>query len=105
MQDTHQRVEINDTWPNHKFDRSCNQHGYDNLRLVGRELDFAMESRNIQDAIDYIESAREKIANRIFTLRVAEGYGWEIAAALPDTQDEWLKGKDNLIKRQKRWQM
>jgi len=35
----------------------------------------------------------------MFTLKVAEGYGWEIASALPDTQDEWLKGKDDLIEK------
>ncbi|RIB10522.1 hypothetical protein C2G38_183565 [Gigaspora rosea] len=60
-----------------------------------------MESRNVQDAINCIESVREKIANRMFTLRVAEGYGWDIAAALPNTQDDWLKRKDSLIKKAK----
>ncbi|CAG8513685.1 26233_t:CDS:2, partial [Gigaspora rosea] len=101
IQDTRQRVEINDAWPNHKFEKYRDQHEYDTLRLVGRELDLAMESRNVQDAINCIESVREKIANRMFTLRVAEGYGWDIAAALPNTQDDWLKRKDSLIKKAK----
>ncbi|RIB05481.1 hypothetical protein C2G38_592425 [Gigaspora rosea] len=101
IQDTRQKVEINDAWPNHKFEKYRDQHEYDTLRLVGRDLDFAVESRNVHDAINCIESAREKIANRIFTLRVTEGYGWDIAAALPDTQDDWLKGKDSLIEKAK----
>ncbi|CAG8492270.1 1247_t:CDS:2, partial [Acaulospora morrowiae] len=32
---------------------------------------------------------------------VAEGYGWDIASALPDTQDNWSKGKDSLIEKAK----
>lgn len=59
IQDTRQKVEINDMWPNHKFERYRDQHEYDTLRLVGRDLDFAMESRSVHEAINCIESARE----------------------------------------------
>ncbi|CAG8534622.1 12368_t:CDS:2 [Dentiscutata erythropus] len=68
IQDTHQRVEINEAWPDHKFERSRDQHEYDILRQVGRELDLAMELKNVQNAINHIEDSWEKIANRMFTL-------------------------------------
>jgi len=57
IQDTRQRVEINDIWPSYKFERFRDQHEYDTLRLVGRELDLAVDSRNVHDAVKHIENA------------------------------------------------
>ncbi|CAG8668635.1 22014_t:CDS:2, partial [Dentiscutata erythropus] len=51
------------------------RHEYNMLRLVGRELDLAIESRNVQNA--------------------------DIAATLLDMQNDWLKGKDSHIKKAK----
>ncbi|CAG8454456.1 8531_t:CDS:2 [Acaulospora morrowiae] len=66
-----------------------------------KELDLAMESRSTTEVVDHINNARELAASRMFTLRVAEEYGWNIASALPDTQDDWMKGKNSLIEKAK----
>ncbi|CAG8446642.1 12480_t:CDS:2, partial [Acaulospora morrowiae] len=99
--DTKQKVEVNETWQKYKFEKSHDQHEYDALRKIGKELDLAMESRSTMEVMDHINNAREIASNRIFTLRVAEGYGWDIASALPDTQNDWMKGKDLLIEKAK----
>lgn len=57
IQDTRQRVEINDIWPNYKFESFRDQHEYDTLRLVGKELDLAVDSRNVHDTVKHIEDA------------------------------------------------
>ncbi|CAG8504357.1 4450_t:CDS:1 [Acaulospora morrowiae] len=101
VHDTKQRVEVNETWQKHKFEKSRDQHEYNALRKIGKELDLAMESRSTTEVVDYINNARELAASRMFTLRVTEGYGWDIASALPDTQDDWMKGKDSLIEKVK----
>ncbi|CAG8715030.1 2759_t:CDS:1, partial [Acaulospora morrowiae] len=101
VHDTRQKVEVNETWQKHKFEKSRDQHEYDALRKIGKELDLAMESRSTMEVVDHINNAREIALNRIFTLRVAEGYGWDIASALPDTQNDWMKGKDSLIEKAK----
>ncbi|CAG8635578.1 15970_t:CDS:1 [Acaulospora morrowiae] len=101
VQDTRHKVEVNEVWQKHKFEKARDQHEYDALCKIGKELDLAMESRSTVEVVNHIDLAREIAANRIFTLRVAEEYGWDIASALPDTQDNWLKGKDSLIEKAK----
>lgn len=101
VQETRQKAEIKDAWPKHKFDKARDQHEYNTLRSVGKELDLAMESLTADDITNHLDVAKEQIESRMFTLRVAEGFGWEIASALPDTQDDWLKGKDSLIEKAK----
>ncbi|CAG8818548.1 1441_t:CDS:2, partial [Dentiscutata erythropus] len=91
VQDMHYRAEINEAWPTCKFEKSRDQHEYDSLRTIRTELDFAKESRTSSDILSYIEKAREAV----------RGYGWEVAAALLNTQDNWLKGKDILIEKTK----
>ncbi|CAG8776193.1 13659_t:CDS:1, partial [Acaulospora morrowiae] len=81
VHDTKQRVEVNETWQKHKFEKSRDQHEYNALRKIGKELDLAMESRSTTEVVDHINNARELAASRMFTLRVAEGYGWDIASA------------------------
>lgn len=95
------RVELNEAWPNYKFDKSRDQHEYDTLCAIGKELDLALESQNATNAVNHITSAREFVEDRLVTLRVAEGYGWDVAAAIPSTQDKLLKGKESLIEKAK----
>ncbi|CAG8811151.1 4502_t:CDS:1, partial [Gigaspora rosea] len=48
-----------------------------------------------------MNEARESVADRLVTLRVAEAFDWDIAAALPSTQNNLLKGKETLIEKAK----
>ncbi|CAG8583090.1 6897_t:CDS:2, partial [Acaulospora morrowiae] len=59
VHDTKQKVEVNETWQKHKFEKLHDQH------------------------------------------EVAEGYDWDIASALPDTQNDWMKEKNSLIEKAK----
>ncbi|CAG8795935.1 5733_t:CDS:2, partial [Dentiscutata erythropus] len=68
--------------PTCKFEKSRDLHEYDSLRTIETELDFVKESRTSSDIL-------------------TEGYGWEVAAALLNTQDNWLKEKDTLIEKAK----
>ncbi|CAG8605917.1 20605_t:CDS:2 [Dentiscutata erythropus] len=52
---------------------------YDSLCTIGTELDLAKESRSFSEVMTHIEKA----------------------SALPNTQDNWLKGKDTLIEKAK----
>ncbi|CAG8450107.1 1122_t:CDS:2 [Acaulospora morrowiae] len=72
VHDTRHKVETDKTWP---------------------ELDLVSKSRDLDEVIIHIDRARKETENSIFTICVAEGYGWDIASALPNTQDEWMKGK------------
>ncbi|CAG8649586.1 11555_t:CDS:2 [Acaulospora morrowiae] len=69
VHDTKQKVEVNETWQKHKFEKSRDQHEYDALRKIGKELDLAMESHSTMEVVDHINNAREIASNRIFTLR------------------------------------
>ncbi|CAG8445749.1 16651_t:CDS:1 [Acaulospora morrowiae] len=99
--DTCQKVKIDKTWPVHKFEKNRDQHEYDSLRIIRKELDLALKSRDLDEVVIHIDRARKETENRIFTIRVAEGYGWNIVSVLPDTQDEWMKGKNELIEKAK----
>ncbi|RIB06360.1 hypothetical protein C2G38_2046848 [Gigaspora rosea] len=101
VQETRNKADIKEAWPKHKFEKHRDQHEYDTLRQVGRELDMAIDSGTMEDITSHINAAKDLVGNRMFTLRVAEGFGWDIASALPDTQDDWLKGKDSLIEKAK----
>ncbi|CAG8559360.1 10020_t:CDS:2 [Acaulospora morrowiae] len=43
VRDTKQKVEVNETWQKHKFEKSYDQHEYNALHKIGKELDLAME--------------------------------------------------------------
>ncbi|CAG8754138.1 17062_t:CDS:2, partial [Dentiscutata erythropus] len=79
------KVEINESWPSHKFDKKRDQHKYDALCEIGKELDLALD---LQDTMNILN-------------HVAEGFGWDLAAALPNTQNKLLKSKESLIEKAK----
>ncbi|CAG8713393.1 2886_t:CDS:1, partial [Dentiscutata heterogama] len=44
VQETQQKADIKDVWPKHKFNKARDQHEYNTLRSIGKELELAMES-------------------------------------------------------------
>ncbi|CAG8685004.1 13636_t:CDS:10, partial [Acaulospora morrowiae] len=84
VHDTRHKVETDKTWPVHKFEKNHDQHEYDSLRIIGKELDLTLKYRDLDEVVIHIDR-----------------YGWDIAFALSDTQDEWMKGKNGLIEKAK----
>ncbi|CAG8783300.1 2553_t:CDS:1, partial [Acaulospora colombiana] len=87
--------------PKHKFDKHRDQYEYDSIRTIGKELDLILDSRDISEVIHNINRAQEMAKSRMVTLRIVEGYGWDIASVLPDAQYDWMKSQEKLIEKAK----
>jgi hypothetical protein len=101
VEETQAKVKIEDDWPEKHFKNPRDQHEYDALKVIEKNLDLALNSFSVEEALEYIETAKERAKDRITTLKVAKNYGWEVAAELPQSKDKGLADvMDNIDKAQ-----
>ncbi|CAG8684057.1 14889_t:CDS:2, partial [Dentiscutata erythropus] len=53
------KVEINESWPSYKFDKARDQHEYDAMCAIGKELDLALDLQHATNIINHVTSTRE----------------------------------------------
>ncbi|CAG8476832.1 12770_t:CDS:2 [Cetraspora pellucida] len=78
------KVEEDKFWPEIKMNRPRDQYEYDEWRRIGKELDEALLTKSLEPVV----RARELAYTWVYTLRVANKEGWDIAAALRDSVNE-----------------
>ncbi|CAG8446307.1 12586_t:CDS:1 [Cetraspora pellucida] len=103
VEKTRTKVKIEDEWPEEHFGRSKDQHEYNLLRSIGRDLDLGINSTSTDEAVTYIEAVRKKVKDRMLILKVAKKYGWDVAAELPQSAEEELTDYAEII--DKAWQV
>ncbi|CAG8675239.1 2528_t:CDS:2 [Racocetra fulgida] len=61
-----------------------------NMRVeeTRKELDLALNVLSVDEALEYIESAKKRAKDRLTTLRVVKKYGWDVVVELPLSKDD-----------------
>ncbi|CAG8490965.1 11008_t:CDS:2 [Cetraspora pellucida] len=85
--------------PEERFERSRDQHEYNLLRSIGRDLDLGMNSTSTNEAVTYIETVRKKVKDQMIMLKVAKKYGWDVAVELLQSAEEELTNYTEIIDR------
>ncbi|CAG8758524.1 12858_t:CDS:2, partial [Racocetra fulgida] len=88
VEETRTKSKIDDEWPEQNFEKQRDQHEYDTIRAIGKELDLALNALSVDEALEYIESAKKRVKDRLTTLRVVKKYGWDVAVELPLSKDD-----------------
>ncbi|CAG8650052.1 13297_t:CDS:2, partial [Racocetra fulgida] len=99
MTKTEVRAKIEEEWTEEHFERSRDQHEYNLLRAIGRDLDISMNSASVEEAVSYIDAVKKKVKDQMILLKVAKKYRWDVAVELPQSTDEELTDYIEVIDR------